>query len=181
MRAGVKKKLSTTISALHWEIIKRYLKKLGSQQRVIEKGLELLDNSEYEINEDKLRLAVDPDAVVMHRSWFEAAMKGDWKSVEDSPVAEFGVMLLKKKPMYKMSFNEQVHGLCDLIVASSQFERVIRDEGDDGSIKITLTHHGGMKVSEHLSKLGEKYFKDYGINFETNLSDYYIIYRVWEK
>jgi hypothetical protein len=179
MRTGVKKKLSTTISALHWEIIKRYLKKFGSQRRVIEKALELLDNSKYEINEEKLRLAMDPDAVVVHRSWFEAAMKNDWKSVENSPVAEFGVMILKKKPLHKMSFKEQVHSLCDLIEASCQFERVIRDEEDDGSIKITLTHHGGREVSEHLSKLGKKYFEDLGINFEMVLSDYYIMYRAW--
>jgi hypothetical protein len=174
-----KRRLSTTISHEHWEILQKNLKKYGSQSKVLEAALERLDNDALfrldEIQRKRVDLLNFPGAVLINRRCIKHTLEGRWERIVEEGLFEFGILVTSGKLTDRFTFHELVASFCYLLRLLNLFEEIAYEEAGD-TCTVKLWHHEGKTYSKYFAYLHELFFRRQGIECKTEISEYFILH-----
>ena len=186
-----KYRVSTTISLKHQEILKKYVEKYGTQQRVLEIALDGLENSgNTELShEEKVwmriyREILDVLCVLqgdMVKLLFETADIDRFTAyIKDVNPARFAVEWYHNKPLEECSLLEFVDGIIMNIKMQSSSDSINLIENDNCYI-INITHSLGINSAQAVVIMNENVFKSYGVEFESKFSERSIFFKIFKK
>lgn len=180
----IKRRLSTTISQKHWELLTKYKEKYGTQEKAIEVALENLENNSSLIleltPEEKLCLDIYRKklTVTYERSGFKALL-GALKTYEDilstldcygeeGPL-KFVIEYYLNKPLKNRNLKEILDVMVINARTSNWFDSVeYTDEGTH--YKFIMLHSMGINCSEISSLVIRRFFDSYGLKFDISIS-----------
>ena len=175
-----KHRLSTTISRKHFDILDRNVEQYGSQQKVLEAALELLEDGGkfYKLNEVQ-RKRVDlldvPGAIILNRRSVKHTIEGKWDKIAGERMYEFGILVLSGKSVDNMDFQGLINIFHKLLRVLNLFEKITL-ESKGGVYNMKILHNEGKTYSEHFAYLNEEFFKEMGIDCKTTTADSYILH-----
>jgi hypothetical protein len=116
-----KRRISTNISQKHWELLKKYVEKYGTQQKVLEVALENLDNNSKQSSEFTLEEKVLMDLIrhkvvcIMGKNILKLLIENtNIEQLQEYFIQhraiEFGIEYLFQKPLEEISLKEFVYG-----------------------------------------------------------------------
>lgn len=185
------RRISTTISQKHWELLKKYAEKFETQQKAIEFALENLENGS-KLNpaltpEEKLWMDVGRSrlVVMLERNAFKLLIEtADTDRlielfIRDKPV-EFAIEYYFQKPLKECSLKEVMDGLVINLKITNWLDTI--DYTDDGShYTLIITHSMGLAFSKLLVVSTDNMFKNYGVKTESITSTKSIFIRVFKN
>ncbi len=175
-----KRRISTTISKKHWAILKEKLEKYGSQQKVLEAALDVLDGEGTisklnPIQRQRMEVLDFPSLAMFPRRTIKHTLEGHWNRIAEEKVYELGLLVTTGRHVDDMGFLELLESFCDLLRTLNFFEDVqIEDKG--GTCTIKLLHSEGKVYSDHFAYLNEEFFKEQGMECKTVIADNYIMH-----
>lgn len=179
-----KKRVSTTISRIHWNILINKSKTLGSQQKVIEKALELIDKEDFkeisetdEIIQTRQKLCKRPYLMLFHRLGFGKILDGDWEVFKKEKVLEHGIQSFFDEQVEELTLAQKIKWLIYYYKIHSSFE-YIEYSKNDGYVCIDFHHHEGQKYSEYFGYINDCFFDDNEIEVETKAGKFFLRHKV---
>ncbi len=187
-----KYRVSTTISAKHWELLKKHTAKFATQQKVLEAALESLENHSKQNN------ALTPEKEIWMRLGTEAksacSIQRDFLKllIENANFDWLPAYLASQKPMEyvlesyyqrslkKCSLREIMDGIILNFRASNWFDTVDYVENDD-HYSFAISHSLTLKSSELMLPSLESLFKTYGVRTESEISERGIFMKIYKK
>src|SRR5574341_529756 len=172
-RKTKKFRISTTISAKHWVLLKKYTEKFETQQKALEFALENLENGVHNnalSPEDRVKLKYMEFKPVCHLHkdiLLELFRTADYdrlgKLLVDMRVAEYQLLLCYQKPLKDMSLKEVVDGIVVTSRAGNWLESI--EYTDDGNCYTLIATHNAKNVN--YSKMFKIFFgslfESYGV------------------
>ncbi len=187
-----KHRVHTTISTKHWELLKKYTEKYETYQKVLEAGLESLEN------EPKQSPALSKEEQFWIRAYREmkslcivprnilkalmetAHIKQISDVITDQKNAEYMMVWLLQKPLKKCSLKEIIDGLADSIKAANIIDVV--EYIDDGNyFTLKVIHNMNLNTSKVFKIFIEDLFQAYGAKIESEISDVGFFIKVYKN
>ena len=179
-----KHRVNTTISAKHWEILKKHTEKFETQQKVLETALERLENGSKQnpalSPEEELWVRIGkeygPNLCVLHKNLVKDVLKfGGFermiKMVNEMNLLETQVLFFCKKPLKECSLKEIMEAIVHSFKIVNIFD-IIEYEDHDNFYLLNITHilnlEGSIQTSLKLPF--EKLFEKYGVKTKSEES-----------
>ncbi len=180
-----KRRISTTISGRHWKILENLMEEYGSQQKVLEAALEkLADESPFseftELQKQRALLLSYPGIVIIPRQTIKHTLEGNWEKIAEEGLFELGILVTSGKMVENFGFRELVKSFCHLLKLLNLFDDIIPEE-EGGVMKLKLIHQEGRTYSEYLANLNEHFFRRWGIECKTEISEFFILHTLCQK
>lgn len=184
------RRLSTTISPKHWELLKKHIEKYETQQKVLEAALESLENNRHNsvlsIEEERwMRVYREVKTVVItHKDILESLVEtADIQKVIDvinnHKMTEFMMSWLYMKPLYSCTIIEILDGILFFLRTGNMNDMsCYSDDGDHYTLK--LVHNLNLNNSKIFKAMIESTFKAYGSRTESEISDKSLFVKVYK-
>lgn len=188
-----KYRISTTISAKHRELLNKHAEDYGSQQLLLERALECLDNGpnlspclsmEEEIwgrvgRELKTGIVVVPKELLKLITDTYDIERYKQYNRETKPY-ETALEFFYQKPLRDCSLPEIINGLVALIRLQNSYVAInCSDEGD--RYELSVIHKWGTAFSDLSVVMCESLFDTYGVKAETVASERSIFMKIYKK
>jgi len=186
-----KYRVSTTISLNHHALLKKYMGKYETQQKVIEVALESLENSSRRMpivsREDELWMALKKYKTVCLvqkeglKLLFETADIDRFNTyVASQKPLGLVVETFYQKPLKECSLKEVLEALVINGQVSNQMDTI--DYTDDGDhYTYNVTHDLGINYSRMMQLMYESIFNSYEAIIETSISERSLFIRILKK
>jgi hypothetical protein len=187
-----KYRVNTTISIKHRELLDKQVEKYGTQQIVLEKALESMDNSNHpsQLSEEQeiwLRLfrEINDILVVFPRELTKIltdTMDLDefQRYIQDAKQVESVLEYNYKKHLCDFSLPELINGIITNIKIQGSTDTVECTEKED-YYQIYLTHRLGIKHSKAMIIMNESVFKNYRVKFESSYSERSVFFKIYKN
>lgn len=188
-----KYRINTTISLKHYELLKKYAEKLGTQQSVLELALENLNNNSKEIlqlsHEEEVWLKAfrELKGVLIYfqkdyaKILFETAdMERTREYVNNEKPVEFALAYYYQKPLKECSLQEIIDAAVLNIKLGCLADSMNCTEDDD-CYTINITHSMGINLAKLTIMMYESLFKSYGARFESDFSQRSIFFKIFKE
>ncbi|HEY9205498.1 MAG TPA: hypothetical protein VIO58_06210 [Candidatus Methanoperedens sp.] len=176
-----RRRVCTTISAKHWELLKKYTEKFETQQKVLEAALESLEKNSNRNHKLSLEeqfwmrtrelksiclIQLDGLKTTMKAPAFEKAFELLAERKHMQHIIEY----YYQKPLKDCNLKEIVDGLVIYARLSNWFDSVnYTDDGDHYTLQIY--HSLGLGGSKFNRTFIENLFKTYGVKTESYISN----------
>jgi hypothetical protein len=187
-----KHRVNTTISAKHWEILKKHAAKYESQQKTIEIALENLENTElpgkklslqeqYWLRSEKLNIIC-----LIHRDiFYELFRSADCEQLnellEKQNMVEYMLIMYYNKPLKECCFKEVMDGIVAINNATKSFDSTNYSENEI-YYTIKITHSARtMNYSKSINILFETFFNAHGIKTQSEVSNSSIFIKLYKN
>lgn len=187
-----KRRISTTISAKHWDLLEKYTGRFETQQKTLELALESLENSKNSTGlsqeeEHWMRIGREGRSAVclIQKDGLKELLKtADIESmkelVSNQKPLEASIEYFGQKHLQEFSLKEVIDGVVICAKISNWFD-AINYTDDDDHYTLKITHSMGLNNSK-LSKIQfESVFKTYGVKTESKISERSIFVKVFKK
>lgn len=186
-----KRRIHTTISAKHWELLNRHTEKYETQQKVIEHALEALENGSTnqklsQVQQFWLQIEKLNVICLVHRDiFYELFRTADCEQLNEllikNNMIEYLLAMHYNKPLKECSLEEVIDGL----IATGNAAKVIdsgnyKDDGDHYTIKIAHSART-MNFSNSTKIMIESMFKAYGVKTQSEMSENSIFMKVYKN
>jgi hypothetical protein len=176
-----KHRISTTISKEHYELLKEYAEKYGTQQSVLEHALESLKNNSNQSHElapeEELRIRVGKSnaTCIVYKDFFKILLQtADIEQIRElinrQKPLEFMIEYYFQKPFKECNLEEIVEGVALNAKMTDWFDTVDYIDNNDHYL-LNMTHSLGLNTSKTLKMAHESVFKTYEVNFKTTISE----------
>lgn len=181
----------TTLSSKHWELLNKYRKKYGTQQKAIELALESLENGSHQgriltraeqywmgLSEASFACIVQKDGL---RLLLESADMAAFRAyVGRERPAEFALEHYYQKPLREFDLEEVVEGLVATGRLAHWLDTVdYADDGDHYTLKVS--HSMGINLSTMQQVLYESVFRTCGVRTESAVSGKTVFVKAYKK
>jgi hypothetical protein len=187
-----KNHLHTTLSDKHFELLRKYTEKFGTQQKVLEFALESLENDTKRSSEQSTDEQIwvltgkrTESACVLHKdalkTLFEGAdVKRIIKLIKTQKMAEHMVSWYYQKPLKKCSLKEVIDGVIFFLEAAKIFDTVnYVDSGNYYSLK--MIHGIDIRTSKMFNVYIESLFEAYGVKTESEISEKSLFMKIYKN
>ena len=190
-----KHRINTTISAKHWEILKKHTENFETQQKVLEAALERLENG------SKQNPALSPEEhlwmrackelrsnlSVIHKELLKELLRFGFericKMATERNFTELHIVLFCQKPLKECSLKEIVEGIVYTFRIVNLFEKI--DYEDNGNCYLLNVVHtlgmGSLDVSMCFKFEFEKLFEICGVKTESNIYENGIFMKIYKN
>ncbi len=184
-------RVSTTISLKHWQLLKKYTEKLGTQQKALETALEDLESNlkqSASSQEDQawMRLVcVRKTLSVVQKSLFLEFIKtADPERIVDAivklKIPRYAVEWQYEKPLKKCSLKEVMDGVVNTALVVNWLDSI--NYIDNGShYLLKMFHSAGINNSIINKAFFENLFEEYGAKIETEISENSLFVKVFKN
>jgi hypothetical protein len=191
-----KHRINTTISAKHWEILKKHTENFETQQKVLEAALERIENGSErncplkrvcpfpQKGHDGIREALKSTCII-HKDLLKAFIEvSDLERLRElissyKPL-EHLIALYYLKPLQKCSLKEILDGLVFFIITGNVTDSInYIYEGNQHILRIV--HSLNYKFSEMLKFILEDVFEAYGVKTETEISEKSLFMKIYRN
>lgn len=188
-----KRRVSTNISAKHWELLKNYTEKYGTQKKVLELALENLEKTEKQqpalSQEEELWLRVKKElrenAITIRRDLFIELMRTvDFKRFSELlnklKLAEHQVVFHYNKPLKELNLKEVMEGIVITCRITSLFDIVTyTDDGNYYTLRITHSY-GTINHTKLIKTFIEPLFDAYGAKSKSALHSNTLLMKIFK-
>ncbi len=190
----MKKHISTTISAKHWELLKKHTEKFETQQKVLEAALELLDSSsnsnhssplspELELQIKNIKELKPICLIPRHglKALIDIADPEKLSAIADT--YKYTVEFIEynyQKPFGKLSLKEVLDGLLIASMTSNWFQAANYTENEE-YYTLRINHSLGINGSKFSRLIIETLFNAYGAKTESEMSERNIFIKIYKK
>lgn len=185
-----KHRVHTTISAKHWELLKRHTEKFETQQKVIEHALENLENgsTNQKLSPEMhlwMRIGRDMTPIsLLHRNFLEALfVTADIEKIEKiTTVLKPGEYLVEwyyQKPLKNCSLKEVIDGIIFTTKRGNLFDTINYTE-DGNCYSMKINHSLTIKGSRWFRIIFEDLFKAYGVKTESEFSETGVFIKIFK-
>ncbi len=185
-----KRRISTTISAKHWDLLKKYTERFETQQKALEHALENLENegkNKIQSEEDRIKLKFvefKPVCILHKDIVLELFRTADCdrlkKLLIDMKIAEYQLLLCYQKHLKDMSLKEVVEGIVVTSKVANWLESI--EYIDSGNCYTIIGTHNAK--DSNFSKIFEIFFQSlfesYGVRTESAVTDHSLIMKVFK-
>lgn len=187
-----KRRVHTTISTKHWELLNRHTEKFETQQKVIEHALEALENDpeqgEKLSPEMHLWMRIGRDMApisLLHRNCLEALfVTADIEKIEKITTVlkpgEYLIVWYYQKPLKNCSLIEVIDGIIFTMKRGNLFDTINYTE-DGNCYSMNITHSLTIKGSRWFRIMFEDLFKAYGVKTESELSETGVFIKIFKN
>ena len=188
-----KRRINTTISSKHWEILKKHAAKHESQQKTLELALESLEDKSNQnsilSSHEQLWMNIGRDMKssisLVHKSIFDelidtADCEGLLKIYARLRSAEYLIVWYYKKPLKKCSLVEVIEGIIITTRIGNWFDTINHKDNGDHYI-LEVNHVLKMKGSRLFNAFFEGLFEEYGVKTESEISETGFFIKVYKK
>lgn len=188
----MKNRVCTTISAKHWELLKKHSEKFLTQQKVLEAALESLENNSKQNSAlspaDQYWLYAGGEmkaACLVHRDILEvlidtANLEKIIQVIINQKPGEHLIARYYQKPLKKCSLKEVIDGFIFFIKVGNIPDIVnCTDEGNCYILKIV--HSLNIKFSKMLETLINSVFEEYGVKIESEISEKVLLIKIYKN
>lgn len=192
----MKNRVCTTISAKHWELLKKHSEKFLTQQKVLEAALERLENGSEQnpllSSEQKfwMRIAMDikPNLCIIHKDLLKELIKATGferiGNIEHSMgLTEYQVIAYCQKPLKECSSKEIMEGIVNTFRIINIMDAInYVDCGNYYSLNVIHTlSMGSMDASMSFKSSFERLFKTYGVKTESTISENSLFMKIYKN
>jgi hypothetical protein len=187
-----KRRVCTTISARHWELLKKYTAKFETQQKALEFALESLENDTRRNTtlppEDQLWVLTGKgteSACILHRDAFKTLLEGAdvkriIKIVTNRKIAEHMISWYYQKPLKKCSLEEVLDGVIFFLKAARVADTVnYVDSGNYYTLK--MIHGLDIRTSQMFIIFIGSLFEAYGLKTESEISEKSLFMKIYKN
>jgi hypothetical protein len=188
-----KRRVCTTISAKHWDLLKKYSEKYETQQKVLELALESLDKTEKQgavlTLEEQLWTRMGRELKVLcaiRRDLFLELMRTvDFEQfgelLNKLRLSEHQVISYYQKPLKECSLKEIMDGIVITCKVTNMYDSVTYT--DDGNYyTLRVTHSCGSKNHTELIKIFlEPLFDAYGAKTQSDLYSNTLLMKIFKN
>ncbi len=181
-----KRRINTTISTKHWELLKKHANHFETQQKALEHAIQLLENSNSSELTPYQRVWVhfcEIQSVCVSRDMFKAFLKNSNVDMVLRETPQTLVHVIEdqyQKPLKKCTLKEILDGLLFIGRAINWFESVsYTDEREYYYLK--FVHSLSLNCSKLNNGLLEELFREYGTKIESDISEYTIFVRIYKN
>ncbi len=187
----MKHRVCTTISAKHWELLKKYAAEYETQQKALEAALESLENGPKQkpgvSDEERFwqRMKELKAVVHLHKDLFHELVRTmDIDRINmlitKLRLAEYQIASYIQKPLTECSLKEVMDGLIVSCRLGNWFDTIeYIDEGSHYTLRITHSM-GDTKLSNGFEIFFQSLFKAYGVKAESKISVNSIFIKVYK-
>lgn len=186
-----KRRVNTTISEKHWEILQKHTDKFETQQKVLESALESLEKSlkqEHILSSgDQSWMFAGEDmssSCMVHRDIFRVLIEtADIERIKEviykQKPGEYLIARYYQKPLRKCSLKEVIDGLMFFIKAGNIPDTInCTDEGKHYFLKIV--HGLNIKFSRSVEDMINCVLEDYGVRTENEISEKVLFIKIYK-
>lgn len=194
-----KHRINTTISAKHWEILKKHTENFETQQKVLEAALERLENGSkqncalkqscpfFQEGHDGL-LEAKKAACIVHKDIMRALIETSDSERFNEAICNYKpfehlIAHYYQKPFQKCSLKEILDGLIFFNMTGNLVDTIkYTDEGDHYILQVV--HSLSYNCSTMLKFIIESVIEAYGVKTESEISEkviYIKIYKISKK
>lgn len=177
-----KRRVCTTISSEHWELLKKYTAKFETQQKALEAALENLENSSKQntaiSQEDRFWLQMRELKVIIHIHkdiFLEMAKTADYEKVDKIlatyGLAEYMIVFHYQKPLKECNLKEVMDGIIITARAANWLDTINYSDNSDNYTLIATHSVGNIKYSNSFRIFYETLFEAYGVKTQSKISD----------
>lgn len=187
----IKRRVTTTISEKHYDILKKHAKKYETQQKVLETALDLLEHGAFlnpvptPLDEMWSRLGRDlkSSTVLLNKPLFEElARSAQEEKIHEllsiTKPAEVIVNWYYQKPLKNCNLQEVMAGICLAMETGNWFNAITCLEYDT-FFDLNINHSLSLKGSRIFTQYLEDLFEAYGVRVENKISDVNIHMRIF--
>ena len=187
-----KHRLNTTISARHWELLKKYANKFETQQKALESALESLDNNSKQIHtlspEDELLLRAVKDmktTIPIPKDLYKVLLKSMYierieAELKDVNSGKYFTTWYYQKPLKKCSLEEILNSIVLFFKSGNIADSVdYIDKYDYYSLR--FIHSLKLNHSKLLKIMIEALFEEYGARIESEIADDGIFMKIFKN
>jgi hypothetical protein len=187
-----KYRVNTTISIKHRELLDKQVEEYGTQQAVLEKALEILDNGNHpgQLSEEQeiwLRLYREVNDILVFfpreltKLLLETADMDEFqKHIQNVKQVQSVIEYNYKKHLCDFTLPELIKGVITNIKIQGSVDTVECTEKED-HYQIYLTHRLGINDSKSLIIMNESVFKSYGVKFESTYSKRSVFFKIYKN
>ena len=186
-----KYRVSTTISAKHREMLKRYTEKFQTQQKALEVALENLENNSKQpalSQEDQawIRLvSIRKSLSIVPKNLFSEFIKtADTERITEAiiklKIPRFTIEWQYEKPLKKCSLQEVIHGIVNAALVVNWFDSVNCAENDNNYL-LKIFHSTGINNSIINRAFFENLFKEFGAKIDIEISENSLFVKVFKN
>jgi hypothetical protein len=184
-------RISTTIPQNHWELLNKYARKFGTQQKVLELALENLDNNSKKISEltpeEKIWIRLKRENVVCVFEKYSFKLLIENANIE--PILEYfmqqklmesSIEYFLWSPLKELSLKEIIDAIISIGKLVNWLDTLdYKDEGNH--YLLVITQSSGPNISKLLVTAFESLFKNYGAKAEITFSPMIVFIKVFKK
>jgi hypothetical protein len=185
-----KRRISTTISAKHWDLLEKYTEQFETQQKALEHALEHLERgaqNKVQSEEDRIKLKFvefKPVCILHKDIVLELFRTADCdrlcKLIISMKIAEYQLLLCYQKHLKDMSLKEVVEGIVVTSRIANWLESI--EYIDDGNCYTIMATHNAKNAS--FSKIFELFFQNlfetYGVKTESTVTDHGLLMKIFK-
>ncbi len=189
-----KHRINTIISLKHHAILKKHLEEFGTQRSVLEHALDSLENKLNNQNsevflEEELWMRVGREIkgamVIVQKDLTKMLFRtADFEQInhymKNEKPSEFALEWYYNKPLKECSLQEIIDGIILQIKLEGGADTINYNE-DFNCYNITMTHSLGINCSKIVQAASESVFKSYGVNFDSNISERSVFFKVFKN
>ncbi|MCZ7395560.1 MAG: hypothetical protein ABOK23_06505 [Candidatus Methanoperedens sp.] len=181
-----KHRLSTTISGKHWELLKKHANMFETQQKALERAIELLENRQGTALSPEAKfwvhIGTEVGICAVSRDTLRALLENsDIERVFQMTRGEviYGLEDQCNKPLKKINLKEILEAIVFAGMASNWFDLVgYRDKGEYYCLK--FAHSLSLNGSKLNKAWIEELFKAYGARTESHVSEHSVFVKVYK-
>ncbi len=188
----LKRRVCTTISVKHWELLKKHTVKYETQQKALEAAIDILENGQkqgYELSHDQKAwmhiLGLQTMCHIQIDLMLELFRTADYerlsKLLTTLKLAEYGVVYYYQKPLKECSLKEVMHGI---VIVTRWLNLLISIEYVDNGDYYTLvaTHRvKNIEYSKTFTLFFDILFESYGAKTEKHFSEQSFFINVYKN
>jgi hypothetical protein len=186
-----KRRISTTISAKHWDLLEKYTERFETQQKALEYALEYFEDGEHNkvlSLEDKIwwKMKGFKPMCLLHKDiLFELFRTADCESLGrlliTMKAVEYQLLLCYQKPLKDMSLKEVVDGIVVTSRIGNWLESI--DYTDDGKYYTIMATHNAKDTnfSRMFMMAFGSVFESYGVKTESIVTEHSLIMKVFKN
>ena len=185
-----KRRISTTISTKHWDLLEKYTERFETQQKALEHALENLENegnNKIQSEEDRIKLKFmefKPVCVFHKDIALELFRTADCerlgKLLIDMKIAEYQLLLCYQKHLKDMSLKEVVEGIVVTSRVANWLESI--EYIDSGNCYTIMATHNAKDTN--FSKIFEIFFQSlfetYGVKTESTMTGHSLLMKIFK-
>ncbi len=188
-----KHRVCTTISAKHWELLRKHTEKYETQQKALEFALESLENEKQNVvlsQEEELWMRIGRELksniCVLHKNIFEELIESvdfdkNKEILTGFKPAEYILVWYLQKPLKKCSLKEVIEGIVFTTRNLSGLFDTINYKDEISHYNLKITHTVSMKFSRLFNLFFEDLFKAYGVKTESEISENSIFMKIYKE
>ncbi len=189
-----KRRICTTISVRHWELLKKYTAKFETQQKALEAALENLESGSKQnpviSQEDRFWLQIRELKVIIHIHkdvFLEMVKTADYERVDKIlatyGLAEYMIVFHYQKPLRECNLKEVMDGVVITARVANWLDTINYTDNSDHYTLIATHSIGNIKYSNSFKIFYQTLFEKYGIKTQSKISDnslFMKIYKIFE-